>query len=88
MTKLEFEEPVVEVIVEILPPVTLPLSTKLRMVMLSALITVDATVPTAMRITALAIWVATLVLLMVRLRLIPTEFGLSPSIVTLSAPFN
>ena len=85
MPKLEFDEPDVEVIELILPFNTLPFRMQFLMVLLSALVTA---VEVAIRITEFAIAVVVFVLLTVRSRLVPGVFGLSPSIVTLSAPFN
>ena len=54
--------------------------------MLSALVT--TVVAVAILIQEFAITVVVVVLFMVRLRLVPAVFGLSPSMVTLSAPLS
>src|SRR4030095_10643157 len=68
------------------PPVTFPFRNRFLIVLLSALVT--PVVDTAIRMTEFAATVAAAVLETVMLRAIPGVLGSSPSIVTLSAPFN
>jgi hypothetical protein len=77
--KLEFDEPEEEVIVLILPPVTLPFKLQFLIVLLSALVTAS---DVAILMTELAITVVVVVLFTVRFRFIPDVLGLSPSMVT------
>ena len=64
---------------------TLPSRIRFFIVLLSALVTAAEV---AMRMAEFAITVAVVVLLTVRFLLVPAELGLSPLMVTLSAPFN
>ena len=80
------EEDVVAVIPLAFPEVTFPFKLQFLIVLFSALATIDPLV--AIRIQEFPITVAIAVLLMVKFRLVPAVFGLSPFIVTLSAPFN
>ena len=68
-----------------LPLVTLPLRLQFLMALLSALVTAA---DVAIRIAEFAMTVAVVVLLTVRLRFVPPVFGLSPLMVTLSAPLS
>ena len=85
MPKLEFEELLDEVIALAFPEVTLPSKIQFLIVSLSALVTAAEV---AMRKAEFAITVLVVVLLIVRFRFVPEVFGLSPSMVTLSAPLS
>jgi hypothetical protein len=81
-----FSEPEVLVAELIFLPGELPTILRFLKVQLSALVT--TVVAKAIRITEVKVVVLVAVLVMVRSLLIPPVFGLSPSMVTLSAPFS
>jgi hypothetical protein len=77
--------PVVDVFALVFPPVETPLMKQFLIVLLLALVIADEV---ASRITEVYVMVLAAVLVIVRLRFVPAEPALSPSIVTLSAPLS
>jgi hypothetical protein len=80
-----FSDPEVFVAVLMFLPVPLPLILQFRIMTLSVEV---INVLVANLITEVFVTLFAAVFVMVRLRLVPSVLGLSPSIVTLSAPFN
>ena len=84
--KVVFSVPPVDVAPAMFLPGELPTMLQFLIVTLSALVTTVAA--KAMRTTDVKVVVLVAVFWMVRLRFVPAVFGLSPSMVTLSAPLS